>query len=73
MVMYFPLVATPVMIVFSLFNWTTPVGIEWLLLIAVGILTQFAQVYMDYVNVKIEDCTSATLLGKAVGYGVHQS
>jgi tRNA-2-methylthio-N6-dimethylallyladenosine synthase len=27
----------------------------------------------DYVNVKIEDCTSATLLGKAVGYGVHQS
>src|SRR6056300_1372160 len=27
----------------------------------------------EYVNVKIEDCTSATLLGKAVGYGVHQS
>jgi tRNA-2-methylthio-N6-dimethylallyladenosine synthase len=27
----------------------------------------------DYVNVKIEDCTSATLLGKVVGYGVHQS
>ena len=45
-VMYFPLVATPVMIGFSFFNWTTPVGIEWLLLIAVGILTQFAQVYM---------------------------
>lgn len=45
-VMYFPLVATPVMIGFSLFNWITPVGIEWLLLIAVGILTQFAQVYM---------------------------
>ncbi len=45
-VMYFPLVATPVMIGFSFFNWITPVGIEWLLLIAVGILTQFAQVYM---------------------------
>ncbi len=45
-VMYFPLVATPVMIGFSFFNWITPVGMEWLLLIAVGILTQFAQVYM---------------------------
>jgi tRNA-2-methylthio-N6-dimethylallyladenosine synthase len=27
----------------------------------------------DYVNVKIEGCTSATLIGSAVGYGVHQS
>ena len=45
-VMYFPLVATPVMIGFGFFNWITPVGMEWLLLIAVGILTQFAQVYM---------------------------
>ena len=45
-VMYFPLVATPVMIGFSFFNWITPVDMEWLLLIAVGILTQFAQVYM---------------------------
>lgn len=27
----------------------------------------------DYVNVHIEDCTSATLLGSAVGYGIHQS
>ena len=34
------------MIGFSFFNWITPVGMEWLLLIAVGILTQFAQVYM---------------------------
>ena len=46
MVMYFPLVATPVMLVFSLFNWVTPVGIDWLLLLALGVLTQFAQLYM---------------------------
>ena len=26
----------------------------------------------DYVDVRIEDCTSATLLGKAVGYGKNQ-
>ena len=45
-VMYFPLVATPVMLVFSLFNWVTPVGIDWLLLLGLGVLTQFAQLYM---------------------------
>lgn len=45
-VMYFPLVATPVMIVFSLFNWVTPVGWDWALLLGIGILTQFAQLYM---------------------------
>jgi len=26
----------------------------------------------DYVDVRIEDCTSATLLGTAVGYGKNQ-
>lgn len=45
-VMYFPLVATPVMIVFSFFNWVTPIGWDWALLIGIGILTQFAQLYM---------------------------
>ena len=45
-VMYFPLVATPVMLVFSLFNWVTPVGMDWLLLLGLGVLTQFAQLYM---------------------------
>ncbi|MEY2963326.1 MAG: hypothetical protein RL754_587 [Bacteroidota bacterium] len=45
-VMYFPLVATPVMVVFSLFNWATPTGTDWLLLGGIGIMTQIAQVYM---------------------------
>jgi drug/metabolite transporter (DMT)-like permease len=44
--MYFPLVATPVMIVFSLFNWVTPSSTDLVLLIAIGIMTQFAQLYM---------------------------
>lgn len=46
-VMYFPLVAAPitfVLMVSTEFVW--PAGIEWLLLIAVGILTQIAQVCM---------------------------
>ncbi|MEZ5008615.1 MAG: DMT family transporter [Chitinophagales bacterium] len=46
-VFYFPLVATPVMLVWSIFNWVQPVGIDWLVLIAMGILTQFGQVYLS--------------------------
>lgn len=45
-VLYFPLVATPVMAVVSIFHWTTPVGWEWGLLLLMGVLTQFAQVNM---------------------------
>ncbi len=45
-VLYFPLVATPVMAVISYFNWVTPIGWEWGLLLLMGILTQIAQVNM---------------------------
>ena len=45
-VMYFPLVALPVMGIWSLFEWVTPAGIEWLLLLIIGILTQIAQLSM---------------------------
>lgn len=45
-VFYFPLLATPVMGIASVFNWVTPQGIDWLLLLAMGVFTQIAQVYM---------------------------
>ena len=45
-VFYFPLMALPIMIVLSFFYWETPVGIEWLLLLLMGLLTQFAQINM---------------------------
>ncbi len=45
-VMYFPLVAIPVMSVFTFFNWVTPQGWDWILLILMGAFTQVAQVYM---------------------------
>ncbi len=45
-VFYFPLIATPVMLVFSLFYWVTPQGIEWFYLLLMGVLTQIAQVNM---------------------------
>ncbi len=45
-VLYFPLIATPVMAVISLFYWVTPQGIDWIYLLFMGIFTQIAQVYM---------------------------
>ena len=45
-VLYFPLIAIPVMAVFSYYEWKTPVGVEWLILLAMGIFTQIAQVAM---------------------------
>lgn len=45
-VFYFPLVATPIMLVFSLSIWVMPLGWEWGGLLLMGILTQFAQLQM---------------------------
>lgn len=45
-VMYFPLVATPIMLVICLFDHVIPQGIEWVLLLVIGVFTQFAQVLM---------------------------
>lgn len=45
-VMYFPLVAMPVMIVICAFDYVIPIGIEWLLLGIIGVFTQFAQILM---------------------------
>mgnify|MGYP001440469225 FL=1 len=45
-VFYFPLVATPLMGVLSLFNWVKPEGTDWFYIIALGIVTQVAQVFM---------------------------
>lgn len=45
-VMYFPMVAIPIMVIFCLFEFTMPTGIEWLFLLLIGVFTQFAQILM---------------------------
>ena len=45
-VLYFPLVSIPIMLIVSYFNWVTPKGIDWLYIILMGIFTQIAQVFM---------------------------
>lgn len=45
-VLYFPLIATPIMGIWCLFDFVMPRGIEWLFLLIIGLFTQFAQVFM---------------------------
>ena len=46
-VFYFPLVATPIMAIWSALNWVQPIGWDWMVLLAIGILTQIGQVYLS--------------------------
>lgn len=53
-VLYFPMLALPITGIWCLSDFTFPKGIEWLLLLLIGIFTQIAQVLM----------TRALMLGK---------
>jgi drug/metabolite transporter (DMT)-like permease len=72
-VFYFPLVTTPLTGLYSIFNWEMPVGNEWLILLAIGILTQFAQYFMT-MSYQAEDLSKVASLKYltivyALGYG----
>lgn len=45
-VMYFPLVTVPLAGAYAAWHWVMPRGIEWLTLLGIGILTQFAQYFL---------------------------
>ena len=45
-VIYFPMLALPLTGIWCLFDFTFPRGIEWLLLLTIGVFTQIAQVLM---------------------------
>ena len=45
-VFYFPLVAIPIMLLLSFNSWVWPEGIDWLMIVLMGIFTQIGQVYM---------------------------
>ena len=60
-VFYFPLVALPIMLVFSFFYWENPSGWDWPLLLLMGLLTQFAQINMT-------KALQSTTLNKIAGF-----
>jgi drug/metabolite transporter (DMT)-like permease len=45
-VLYFPLVAIPIMLVLSYYDWVMPLGWDWALILLLGIFTQIGQVFM---------------------------
>ncbi len=45
-VMYFPMIAIPLMTILCFFDFTMPRGIEWLILLVIGLFTQLAQISM---------------------------
>jgi len=45
-VFYFPVVTVPVVGLYTLFHWTTPQPLEWLILIGVGVMTTIAQIFL---------------------------
>jgi drug/metabolite transporter (DMT)-like permease len=64
-VFYLPLVTIPVITPLAVSNWVMPEGVEWFWLIAVGVLTQIAQVNLTraYQLEKASNITPFTYLG----------
>lgn len=72
-IFYFPLVTLPIVGIYSFFNWVMPQGIEWLLLIGIGVLTQFAQYFMtkSYQSEQLAKVANVNFVGilYALGFG----
>jgi len=45
-IFYFPLVTLPITGIWTFFNWVKPQGMDWFVLLMVGLLTQIAQYFM---------------------------
>lgn len=72
-IFYFPLLTIPVVGIYSIFHWKTPIGIDWFYLLVIGITTQLAQYYMtlSYQSANLAKVASLNYLGVlyALGFG----
>ncbi len=72
-VFYFPLITLPITGIYCLFFWVTPQGMEWLILLGVGLATQTAQYFMTmaYQNEELSRIVSLKYIGiiYALGFG----
>ncbi|WP_194974666.1 DMT family transporter [Aquiflexum lacus] len=70
---YFPLITIPIAAVASYYFWVLPSGWDWVILLAVGLLTQFAQYFMTlaYQNAQLSKVASLSYVGiiYALGFG----
>lgn len=72
-VFYFPLVTLPFTVVYMFFDWVTPIGTDWIILILVGVLTQVAQYFMTkaYQSEELAKVANIQFTGilYAIGFG----
>ncbi len=72
-IFYFPLVSIPVTGLITIFDWVSPIGWDWLLLLLVGILTQLGQFYLtkSYQSEELSKVSVISYIGIvfALGYG----
>jgi len=72
-IFYFPLVTLPIVAIYSGFNWVMPVGEEWIILLAIGVLTQVAQFFMtkSYQSEELAKVANINFIGiiYALGFG----
>lgn len=68
-VMFFPLVTIPIVTPLVAYDWVMPIDWDWLVLIAIGLLTQFAQVSMTkgYQMEEVARASSVTYSGVIYG------
>lgn len=64
-IFYFPLVTLPVVSIFTILNWRTPIWIDWLYLFLIGLLSQGAQYFMtlSYQHANLGKIASLNYLG----------
>jgi drug/metabolite transporter (DMT)-like permease len=72
-IFYFPLVTLPIVGIYSIFHWVQPHGVEWIILLAIGVLTQIAQYYMtkSYQSEELAKVSNLSFIGiiYALGFG----
>ncbi|MFT6827824.1 MAG: drug/metabolite transporter (DMT)-like permease [Roseivirga sp.] len=72
-IFYFPLVTLPIVGIYSIFHWVQPHGFEWVILLAIGVLTQIAQYYMtkSYQSEELAKVSNLSFIGiiYALGFG----
>jgi drug/metabolite transporter (DMT)-like permease len=72
-IFYFPLVTLPIVGIYSIFHWVQPHGIEWIILLAIGVLTQIAQYYLtkSYQSEELAKVSNLSFIGiiYALGFG----
>jgi len=61
-VLYLPLMTIPISLPFAASTWVRPTGVEWVLLVAIGITTQVAQMFMTR-GLQLERTARATTVG----------